>query len=192
VRSTTPPVKRVTRELLGQIATKIPASDSASWYSVTPRPWVQSAAESPDQPKPTEDAISPSAPYSLNRCSRTPIDSSPMLSTTYPFRATAPIHFHAGQPIYVRQPAVSASHSQFTLFEALTLRASAAERSYRGRRRGTRCRMRAGMMIMAFPAWQSYFSIAAIGSLYVAPSRALRAVCLRLCAINIVNGDPAR
>jgi hypothetical protein len=46
------------------------------------------------------------------------------------------------------------------------------------------------MMIEALPAWQSHFSIAAIGSPYVAPSRALRAVGLRLCAINPVNGDP--
>jgi len=35
----------------------------------------------------TEDAISPSAPYFLKSYSRAPIDSSPMLSTTYPFRA---------------------------------------------------------------------------------------------------------
>jgi hypothetical protein len=47
------------------------------------------------------------------------------------------------------------------------------------------------MIIMALPAWQSHFSIAAIGNLYVAPSRALRAVRLQLCAINPVNGDPA-
>jgi hypothetical protein len=33
-----------------------------------------------------------------------------------------------------------------------------------------RCRMRAGMMIEALPAWQSHFSIAAIGNLYLAPS----------------------
>src|SRR5580704_9073428 len=59
VRSTTPPVKRVTRELLGLIATQISASGSVSLYSVTPRPWERSAADRPDQPKPTEDAISP-------------------------------------------------------------------------------------------------------------------------------------
>ena len=46
------------------------------------------------------------------------------------------------------------------------------------------------MMIEALPAWQSHYSIAAIGNLYVAPSRALRAVDLLLCAINPVNGDP--
>jgi len=46
-------------------------------------------------------------------------------------------------------------------------------------------------MIMALPARQSHLSIAAIGNLYVAPSRALRAVRLQLCAINPVNGDPA-
>src|SRR5258706_1687249 len=84
VRSATPPVKRVTRELLGLIATQTSVSGFVL-FVITPRPWARSAAESPDQPKPTEDAISPSAPYSLNRCSRTPIDSSPMLSTTYPF-----------------------------------------------------------------------------------------------------------
>src|ERR1700726_4790889 len=62
VRSTTPPIKRVTSELLGQIATQIFASDSGSvsLYSITPRPWERSAADRPDQPKPTEDAISPS------------------------------------------------------------------------------------------------------------------------------------
>ena len=59
---------------------------------------------------------------------------------------------------------------RFTLFEALTLRASAAERSCRARR-GARCRTRAGIKIMALPASQSHFSIAAIGNLYVAPSR---------------------
>ena len=47
------------------------------------------------------------------------------------------------------------------------------------------------MMIEALPAWQSHYSIATIGNLYVAPSRALRAVGLLLCAINPVNGDPA-
>ena len=52
------------------------------------------------------------------------------------------------------------------------------------------CRTRAGMVIMALPVWQSHFSIAAIGNLYVAPSRAFRAVRLQLCAINPVNGDP--
>jgi hypothetical protein len=46
------------------------------------------------------------------------------------------------------------------------------------------------MMIKALPAWQSHLSIAAIGNLYVAPSRALRAVRFQLCAINPVNGDP--
>jgi hypothetical protein len=46
------------------------------------------------------------------------------------------------------------------------------------------------MMITALPAWQSHISIAAIGNLYVAPSRALRAVGLRLCAINPVNEEP--
>ena len=46
------------------------------------------------------------------------------------------------------------------------------------------------MMIEALPAWQSHYSIATIGNLYVAPSRALRAVGLLLCAINPVNGDP--
>src|SRR5260370_40119406 len=69
VRSTTPPIERVKRELLGQIATQISAWDRALWYSITPRPWVRSAAESPDQPKSTEDAINPSAPYFLNQCS---------------------------------------------------------------------------------------------------------------------------
>jgi hypothetical protein len=34
------------------------------------------------------------------------------------------------------------------------------------------------MMIEALPAWQSHYSIAAIGNLYVAPSRPLRAVGL--------------
>src|SRR5882762_4680647 len=87
VRSTTPPVNRVTRELLGLIATQIKASGSVSLYSNTPRPWETSAADRPDQPNPTEDAISPSAPYFSNPGSRTPIDSSPMLSTTYPFKA---------------------------------------------------------------------------------------------------------
>ena len=48
------------------------------------------------------------------------------------------------------------------------------------------------MMIKALGAWQSHFSIAAIGNLYVAPSRALRAVVLQLSAINPVNGGPAR
>ena len=35
------------------------------------------------------------------------------------------------------------------------------------------------MMITALPAWQSHFSIAAIGNVYVARSRALRAVRLQ-------------
>ena len=37
VRSTTPPVDRVTKELLEEIATQISAPDSAPWYSTTPR-----------------------------------------------------------------------------------------------------------------------------------------------------------
>src|SRR5258708_37988152 len=85
VRSAKPSVKRVTMELPGLIATQISASGSVSLYSIPPRPWERSAADRPDQPKPTEDAISPSAPYFLKSCSRTPIDSSPMLSITYLF-----------------------------------------------------------------------------------------------------------
>ena len=37
VRSTTPPVDRVTKELLEEIATQVSAPDSAPWYSITPR-----------------------------------------------------------------------------------------------------------------------------------------------------------
>jgi hypothetical protein len=48
------------------------------------------------------------------------------------------------------------------------------------------------MMIEALHACQSPLSIAAIGNLYVAPSRALRAVRLQLCAINPLHGDPHR
>src|SRR6202043_1373923 len=86
VRSTTPPIKRVTRELLGQIATQTSVS-AFVLLVIIPRLWARSSAESPAQPKSTEDAISPSVPYFSNPCSRTPIDSSPMLSTIYPFRA---------------------------------------------------------------------------------------------------------
>jgi SAM-dependent methyltransferase len=42
----------------------------------------------------------------------------------------------------------------------------------------------AGIMIQALPAWQSHLSIAAIGDLNVASTRALRVVRLLLCAIN--------
>src|ERR1700688_2582883 len=65
-RSTTPPVDRVTKELLEEIATQISASGWVISYAITPRPWARSSAESADQPKLTEDASSPSAPYFSN------------------------------------------------------------------------------------------------------------------------------
>jgi hypothetical protein len=45
VLSTTPSVKRVTRELLGQIATQTSVSGFVL-FVITPRPWARSFAES--------------------------------------------------------------------------------------------------------------------------------------------------
>jgi hypothetical protein len=45
-------------------------------------------------------------------------------------------------------------------------------------------------MIKALPAWQSHFSIASIGTLYVVRHEPFARSCLQLCAIKPVNGDP--
>src|SRR5271155_2441370 len=93
VRSTTPPPNRVTSELLPRIATQISVSGFVFFHVNTPRSWVRSSAESPDQPKSTEEASTPCAPYTSNPFPHAPTDSLTSanlfseLSTIYPPRS---------------------------------------------------------------------------------------------------------